>query len=442
MYLRLSGQLSLFFFRLKTELQLLIRLLQVYLAFRSKTWVFFPILPVVLLMMGLALPGVYLGARELLEEPRPPKLSIPSSVKPLAPPNPVKTKTPASEKQTSLALATPIENKPQPSLQEQLPLPPHLSYLVASKSQKTLFLLRRSGNSFELIKKFDLVYGGVEGNKVTEGDRRTPEGNYWVTGILPGPPTGDLYGSLILPLSYPNAQDRSEGKTGSGIWIHGSAWGEETKPTRGCLKLNNTEIVHLAKIITLPAAVTVTPGPINIEEYAASLPAWMSEEYTFHRLNYDEVQKDQQSWSRERVLSLAHKFLDERKAELQKDSEERAKETPESQACREFLVNWSQAWSSRAFEKYSGNYGDNFTSSSGQNREAFLDRKKRIFSSHDDLEVTLSQIRCNSDNNKTYTARFMQSYRAYRQGKQVNALRSGKEMVLALHSGNWSIIRE
>jgi hypothetical protein len=62
--------------------------------------------------------------------------------------------------------------------------------------------------------------GGID--KQREGDEKTPVGVYTVTGYLPDERLLDLYGIGAFPISYPNRWDIFRGRTGSGIWIHGT----------------------------------------------------------------------------------------------------------------------------------------------------------------------------------------------------------------------------
>jgi len=58
--------------------------------------------------------------------------------------------------------------------------------------------------------------------KVAEGDMRTPLGVYFIGSNLDPKSLKDFYGAGALTLNYPNPYDLRRGKTGSGIWVHGT----------------------------------------------------------------------------------------------------------------------------------------------------------------------------------------------------------------------------
>ena len=79
-----------------------------------------------------------------------------------------------------------------------------------------------SAPQLKLIGDYYISVGlqGIE--KQIEGDKRTPLGVYYITSNLNPASLPDLYGVGALPINYPNALDAQRGKTGSGIWLHGT----------------------------------------------------------------------------------------------------------------------------------------------------------------------------------------------------------------------------
>ncbi len=87
------------------------------------------------------------------------------------------------------------------------------------KQEAQLELWMQKAGRFELIDSFPICHwSGTLGPKLYEGDRQAPEGFYSV-----GPQQLVLSGRHIrsLDLGYPNAFDRSLGRTGSHILLHG-----------------------------------------------------------------------------------------------------------------------------------------------------------------------------------------------------------------------------
>lgn len=84
--------------------------------------------------------------------------------------------------------------------------------------------------------------------KVSTGDLRTPVGIYHVTGYKPGATLPGIYGAGAFPVNYPNAWDRSHGRTGYGIWLHGVPRDTYVRPprtTEGCVVLANRDLLAL-----------------------------------------------------------------------------------------------------------------------------------------------------------------------------------------------------
>ncbi|MBF0431708.1 MAG: L,D-transpeptidase family protein, partial [Fibrobacteria bacterium] len=129
------------------------------------------------------------------------------------------------------------------------------------------------------IKAFPLILGENDGQKMRRGDKKTPEGTYWVMDMFPGKVMGKIYGSLIFPLNYPNKRDRAKGKTGSGIWIHGAEPGNLMEPTRGCIKLANIYLLELLHFIELPTPIIIQSESDKTIDFSMSELNWIEEEY-------------------------------------------------------------------------------------------------------------------------------------------------------------------
>jgi len=76
----------------------------------------------------------------------------------------------------------------------------------------------------------------------------------------------EKYGPYAAVLNYPNKKDLEAGKTGSGIWIHGTGTNQLTPDTQGCVELSDQHLIQLfsfiskgTKIIIVPENVDITP---------------------------------------------------------------------------------------------------------------------------------------------------------------------------------------
>ncbi len=117
--------------------------------------------------------------------------------------------------------------------------PEHI--LAIDKESQTFFLLTQK-SPIKMVRKFPCTTGQAEGDKQQRGDLRTPEGVYFIGGVVQGGLDYELYGNVAYSLNFPNPVDRIKGKTGSGIWLHGR--GKELMPmdTRGCVALDTVDI--------------------------------------------------------------------------------------------------------------------------------------------------------------------------------------------------------
>ena len=90
---------------------------------------------------------------------------------------------------------------------------------------------------------------GREGvGKQAESDSRTPTGVYFIGKNLSDTKLPDIYGAGALTMNYPNALDLMRGKTGSGIWLHGTVSHQYSGPpqnSNGCVVLSNSDLKKL-----------------------------------------------------------------------------------------------------------------------------------------------------------------------------------------------------
>ena len=120
--------------------------------------------------------------------------------------------------------------------------------LICQKNQPALNLYRKEKKGkqehFTLLKTIPAFTGKYDGDKVSEGDRRTPIGVYSLTQKLST--VDPFYGPMAFVTSYPNLYDRIRGKSGDGIWIHGlPESGDRDNFTKGCIAINNNELTTL-----------------------------------------------------------------------------------------------------------------------------------------------------------------------------------------------------
>ena len=112
--------------------------------------------------------------------------------------------------------------------------------IVVDKSRQKLFIY--DGKTHTVLQEFVCTTGQIEGDKLVEGDLRTPEGVYFIEKRIQKWLDFELYGSEALVLNFPNPVDKIFQKTGYGIWIHGRGRSIVPRDTRGCVALKNENL--------------------------------------------------------------------------------------------------------------------------------------------------------------------------------------------------------
>jgi murein L,D-transpeptidase YafK len=158
-----------------------------------------------------------------------------------------------------------------------LPLPLSSPRILVKKAERKLFLY--SGN--KLVRTYRIGLGlSPVGDKVRQGDRRTPEGEFY---IFTKNDKSAFY--LSLGISYPNAPHAARGlrdglitkaqyntimqaldshktplqqtKLGGDIYIHGNGAGSDW--TWGCVALEDNDIRELFNSVDVGTPVTIKP---------------------------------------------------------------------------------------------------------------------------------------------------------------------------------------
>ena len=161
----------------------------------------------------------------------------------------------------------------------------HAIAVDASKSR--LYLFKNTPTGLNLVSDYYISVGKAGTSKTLEGDQRTPLGVYYITSNLDRKSLKDFYGSGALPINYPNMLDAKRGKTGSGIWLHGTPPSQFSRPplaTDGCVVLANPDLSHLVKTVevrTTPVVIAtqlhwVAPHSVRTEgkPFEDALHAW------------------------------------------------------------------------------------------------------------------------------------------------------------------------
>ncbi len=209
--------------------------------------------------------------------------------------------------------------------------------IVVDADNSRLYLFRNDNGTPKYVADFYTTIGRNGSEKKTAGDKRTPLGVYF-TGQKLTQKLADIYGDAAYPLSYPNEWDKRLGKTGSGIWMHGTpqdTYSRAPKASDGCVVISNPDLDAMAPILQKG----------NVPVIIAQNLQWVSPQ-----------------------------ALPDRKESLAKAIE-----------------SWRQDWQSQQTDTYLAHYSEQF-SSQDMNFVQWSSEKRRIQSSKPKVEVRLSNI--------------------------------------------------
>jgi len=212
--------------------------------------------------------------------------------------------------------------------------------LLIDKTANRLYIFSReeSGQLVEQVNDYYVTTGKLIGDKTVRGDLRTPEGVYFVTSWISPDKLPSKYGVGAFPVNYPNELDKHNGKTGYGIWLHGTDKGDYSRPPRdseGCVVLTNIDLETLKS--------EIKPGitPVVITSHAE----WVE----------PAVWKNEQE-------SIMHA-----------------------------LESWRSDWESMNVDKYLSHYDKNFWSAS-HNLKSWSARKRSLARSKTYQSINLSDV--------------------------------------------------
>ncbi len=218
--------------------------------------------------------------------------------------------------------------------------------IVAEKSTHKLYLFGYEKNEPKLLREYQMATGKKAGDKVFQGDHRTPEGVYYLTDFLTHQDLlsrhgkqGEIYGVGAFVLNYPNPIDTQLGKTGGGIWLHST--NDETRiekglDSRGCIVTANSDLIDIARYIELNRT------PIIV----------------VHELKY----LDKERWENKKNTLLST------------------------------IENWVKAWATEDLESYIKSYHPEFHDPNKGGLQAFRTYKKAVFAQPGTPEVKISDL--------------------------------------------------
>lgn len=136
---------------------------------------------------------------------------------------------------------------------------PEVTRVIVKKEDRKMWLLHNS----EVLKTYDIELGfAPRGHKTTEGDGKTPEGNYIIDRRNP-----NSRFHLSLGINYPNAEDIAQARArgvspGGDIFIHGrpKPWRNgEDDWTWGCIAVKDREMEDIYAMVKNGTPITILP---------------------------------------------------------------------------------------------------------------------------------------------------------------------------------------
>jgi murein L,D-transpeptidase YafK len=251
--------------------------------------------------------------------------------------------------------------------------------LVEKKSQK-MYIYK--GGMKDPLMVFTITTGKNNGDKLYEGDEKTPLGIYFFNKILEGKKLLPMYGIKAFVTNYPNPFDQYKDKDGSGIWLHGTE--DPFKPltpfsTKGCVAMRNSDLIKVSPLITLEKTPLINTEEIRFIKYSKTL-------------------KD-----------------------------------------RDFFINllneWKKGWESRNINRYIKYYSNDFKNGE-MNYAKYKEFKARLNKIYKYIRISLSDIQIFRTDKYVLTS-FYQKYRSDR-----TKFQGIKRLYWIKEKNGWKIIRE
>ena len=138
---------------------------------------------------------------------------------------------------------------------EFIVLPKAVHHAIAVDTTRSrLYLFENGPKGMRLVSDHYVSVGKQGVDKKIEGDQRTPLGVYFVSDRAGQSSLRDTFGAGAMQLNYPNLLDQLQGRTGSGIYVHGVPFNTYSRPPKdsdGCVTLANDELLMLMNTVPI-----------------------------------------------------------------------------------------------------------------------------------------------------------------------------------------------
>lgn len=213
-----------------------------------------------------------------------------------------------------------------------------ISDIVVAVDKKTnqLHITKYKDGRLDVEKTFRATMGQRVGDKMIEGDLKTPEGIYEFLFRQQAPNLKPMFGPLAIYVSYPNVMDKTGSKTGFDILIHGTddpARLEKKFDSKGCVVLDNENVKVVSDTISLKDTKIIITRDFSLVRNPERLP--------------------------------------------------RAKA---------FFERWIQAWSNKDLDTYIDSYADEYRND-GMTRAQYAKYKDSLNKKYGSIKVTATDVR-------------------------------------------------
>jgi murein L,D-transpeptidase YafK len=185
--------------------------------------------------------------------------------------------------------------------------------ILVEKATHKLHLYENTETHPKLIKTYQTATGKYKGDKLVNGDHKTPEGIYTIYDFLSKEELlrrhgsyAEIYGSGAFPMDYPNFIDERSGKTGGGIWLHSTDDDNRISKgldSKGCVVLQNADLKDISQFIEIEHTPIVVVQDVlylskvtwdrNRKDISDSVSkwakAWQNKDFDTYISSYDSV---------------------------------------------------------------------------------------------------------------------------------------------------------
>jgi murein L,D-transpeptidase YafK len=145
-------------------------------------------------------------------------------------------------------------------------LPENNNAILVEKSSQQLFLYSNVGEIISKNLQFLCSTGENYGNKERSGDKKTPEGVYFIKDRYEDKDLSAIYGKKAFPIDYPNFIDKAAGKGGNNIWLHGTNKVLKAMDSNGCVAMEDANIVNISDYIAINNTPVIIVNTLSMED--------------------------------------------------------------------------------------------------------------------------------------------------------------------------------